>query len=85
VSFFPVKIVSELLGVGMKKVRKLGQPRKSKKNEMTREAVKNFLEREDNSSILTGKKDTKTENTDKKQKHVLSDYMKNLFSLSAKF
>ena len=46
---------------------------------MTREAVKNFLEREDNSSILTGKKDTKTENTDKKQKHVLSDYMKNLF------
>jgi hypothetical protein len=50
--------------------RKLGQPRKSKKNEMTREAVKNFLEREDNSSILTGKKDTKTENTDKKQKLV---------------
>ena len=73
------KAISELLGVGMKKVRKLGQPRKSKKNEMTREAVKNFLEREDNSSILTGKKDTKTENTDKKQKHVLSDYMKNLF------
>jgi hypothetical protein len=46
---------------------------------MTREAVKNFLERENNSSILPGKKDTKTENTDKKQKHVLSDYMKNLF------
>jgi hypothetical protein len=48
----------------MKKVRKLGQPRKSKNNEMTREAVKNFLEREDNGSILPGKKDTKTENTD---------------------
>jgi hypothetical protein len=48
----------------MKKVRKLGQPRKSKNNEMTREAVKNFLEREDNGSILPGKKDTKTENTE---------------------
>jgi hypothetical protein len=34
------KAISELLGVGMKKARKLGQPRKSKNNEMTREVVK---------------------------------------------
>lgn len=62
----------------MKKVRKLGQPRKSKNNEMTSEAVKNFLERKNNTSILPGKKRQK-QNTEKKQKHVLSDYMKNLF------
>jgi hypothetical protein len=36
------KAISELLGVVMKKVRKLGQPRKSKNNEMTREAAKRY-------------------------------------------
>ena len=71
--------LSKLLGVGRKKITTLGIARKTKDNRIKKEAVARFLIREDNSSLMPGKKDTKTENSQQQQKHVLTDYMKNLF------
>ncbi|XP_069139329.1 uncharacterized protein [Argopecten irradians] len=72
-------MISKALGVSRKKVRKLGEARRFKCKRKLSDSVTEFLEREDNSTTLPGKRDTKTENLEKKQKNVLSDYMKNLY------
>lgn len=41
--------------------------------------VEDYLERPDNSTTLPGKKDTKTTGKEVKQKHVLNDYILNLY------
>jgi hypothetical protein len=48
-------------------------------NRFSISVVNEFLEREDKSTTLPGKKDTKAIDKKAKQKHDLSDYMLNLF------
>lgn len=72
--------LSRSLGVNRKKVNDLSKERKGKAmSEQVKGVVIEFLEREDNSTTLPGKKDTKTTNKETKQKHVLSDYVMNLY------
>lgn len=44
-----------------------------------KQEVEDYLERPDNSTTLPGKRDTKTTGKEVKQKHVLNDYMLNLY------
>ncbi|XP_063966655.1 uncharacterized protein LOC135156857 [Lytechinus pictus] len=62
------------------KIIKMGRDRKenASKTRNMKGTVVDFLEREDNSSPLPGKKDSHKENSVIKQKRVLHDYMKNL-------
>ena len=72
--------LSEATGVSRKKVTNINVRRPSAKlRKIHGEAVKDFLEREDNSIIQPGKRDSKTVEKEVHQKHVLNDYMHNLW------
>ena len=71
--------LSKELGIGREKLKKIRQKRLNKSSkEKYGDMVTAFLEREDNSTVLPGKNDTKKTGTEVKQKHVLNDYLHNL-------
>ena len=72
--------LSKATGLSRKKVTSINVRRPSATlRKRYGEAVREFLEREDNSIIQPGKKDSKTVKKEVHQKHVLNDYMHNLW------
>ena len=71
--------LSKELGIGREKLKKIRQKRLNKSSkEKYGDIVTTFLEREDNSTVLPGKNDTKKTGSEVKQNHVLNDYLHNL-------
>ena len=67
-------------GIGRRKLKFANIKRKVKLMSLRYNAdIEQFLERSDNSTTLPGKRDTKTVKKEVKQKHVLNDYMMNLY------
>ena len=75
-----ISTLSKATGIHRKKLRNAHLKRKAKlMSAKYRDQVHTFLERTDNSTTMPGKKDTKTVLKEVKQKHVLNDYMLNLY------
>ena len=71
--------LSKELGIGRQKLAKLRHKRVVKSmKEKYGNKVTEFLEREDNCTVLPGKNDTKKTDNEVKQKRVLNDYLHNL-------
>lgn len=74
--------LSKEFGVGRQKLRDAIKKRKVKLMSVQyKQEVEDYVERPDNSTTLPGKRDTKTTGKKVKQKHVLNDYMMNLYGI----
>jgi hypothetical protein len=75
-----ISSISRTTGIGRRKLKFANIKRKVKLMSLRYNAdIEQFLERSDNSTTLPGKSDTKTVKKEVKQKHVLNDYMMNLY------
>ena len=75
-----ISSISRTTGIGRRKLKFVNIKRKVKLMSLRYKTdIKQFLERSDNSTTLPGKSDTKTVKKEVKQKHVLNDYMMNLY------
>lgn len=72
--------IAKATGVGRKTIYNMEIVRKQRKciKTMYEQIVVDFLTREDNSSMMPGKKDVVKINGEEKQKYILSDYLHNL-------
>jgi hypothetical protein len=67
-------------GLSITKLSRLHIPRSNVTlREKYGEKVREFLEREDNSTLLPGKRDVTVTNKTPTQKHILNDYLHNLY------
>ena len=75
-----ISSISRTTGIGRRKLKFANIKRKVKLMSLRYKAdIEQFLKRSDNSTTLPGKRDTKTVLKEVKQKHVLNDYMMNLY------
>ena len=65
------------IGINLRRTR-VGKPKKGSLSTVLKSKVRQFFERDDNSRITTGKKQTVTRNKIKRQKRLLNDSIRNL-------
>lgn len=75
-----INLLSTNIGVGRKLLANLHVKRVNKSlRERYGQAIVNFMEREDNSTVMPGKRDTKSTGDGIQQKRILNDYLHNLY------